>query len=83
MITCRERAGLLALLCVVFFCAFVTFTYGVPVQIWYLVVSLSLHLSLLLCQNCKVSLTMLLPNVNLLDNFNAELSLINYLVNFH
>ena len=33
-----ERADLLALLCVVFSCIFVTFPYGVQVQVWYLIV---------------------------------------------
>ena len=35
VITCWERADLLALLC----CVFVTFPYGVPGQVWYSVVS--------------------------------------------
>ena len=38
VITCWKRADLLALLCVVFSCAFVTFPYGVPFQVWYLIV---------------------------------------------
>ena len=40
--TCLERADLLALLlallCVVYSCVFVTFPYGMPVRVWYLVV---------------------------------------------
>ena len=32
---------LLVLLCVVFFCAFVTFPYGVPGHVWYLIVSIT------------------------------------------
>ena len=40
LITCWERADLLALLCVVFFCVFVTFPYGVPGQMWYKIVSI-------------------------------------------
>ena len=38
--TCCELAALLALLCVVFSCAFVTFPYGVPGQVWCLIVSI-------------------------------------------
>ena len=40
VITCWERAGLLALLCVVFYCVFVTNPYGVSDQVWYLIVSI-------------------------------------------
>ena len=44
MITCWERADLLALLCVMFSCVFVTFIYGVlygvPGQVWHLIVSI-------------------------------------------
>ena len=36
VITCWERADLLALLCVMFYCVFVTFLYGVSGQVWYL-----------------------------------------------
>ena len=35
-----ERAELLALLCVMFSCVFVTFPYGVPGQAWYSIVSI-------------------------------------------
>ena len=38
MITCWRRADLLALLCIMFSCVFVTFLCGVPGQVWYLVV---------------------------------------------
>ena len=38
--TCLERADLFAFLCVLFSCKFVTFPYGVPGQVWYLVVSI-------------------------------------------
>ena len=41
VITCKERADLLALLCVMFSCVFVTFPYGVSGQVWYLTVSIS------------------------------------------
>ena len=37
VITCWERADLLALLCDVFSCVFVTFPYGVLGQVWYLI----------------------------------------------
>ena len=37
-VTCWERADLLALLNVMFSCAFVTFTYSVLGQVWYLIV---------------------------------------------
>ena len=30
VVICLERTGLLALLCAVFFCVFLTFPYGVP-----------------------------------------------------
>ena len=36
VITCWERADLLALLCVMFYCVFVTFLYCVSGQVWYL-----------------------------------------------
>ena len=35
VVTCWERADLLALLCVMFSCDFVTFPYGVLGQVWY------------------------------------------------
>ena len=35
-----ESADLLALLCVEFTCVFVTFQYGVPGQVWYLILSI-------------------------------------------
>ena len=38
MITCWEKADLLDLLCVVFSRVFVTFLYGFPGQVWYLIV---------------------------------------------
>ena len=38
--TCLERANLLALLCVMFYCVFVTFPCGVLGQVWYLIVSI-------------------------------------------
>ena len=38
MITCLERAELLALLCDAFFCILVAFLYYVPGQVWYLMV---------------------------------------------
>ena len=34
------RAGLLVFLCMVFSCVFVSFSYGVPGQVWYLIVSI-------------------------------------------
>ena len=39
MITCCDRSELLAILCVMFSCVFVTFPYGVSGQVWYLIVS--------------------------------------------
>ena len=44
MIICWERADLLARLCVVFSCVFVTFPYDVPGQVWYLIPDLCLTL---------------------------------------
>ena len=41
MVTCWERAGPLALLCVMFSCVFVTFPCGVLGQVCYLIVSIS------------------------------------------
>ena len=40
VITCGERADLLALSCVTFPCVFFTFPYGVSGQVWYLSVSI-------------------------------------------
>ena len=40
VITCWERADLLAHLCVMFSCVFVTFQYCVPGQVYYLDVSI-------------------------------------------
>ena len=40
VVTCWEMADLLALLYVMFSCAFVTFTYSVLGQVWYLIVSI-------------------------------------------
>ena len=40
VITCWERADLLALLCVVFSCVFITFPDGVPGQLWYSILSI-------------------------------------------
>ena len=38
VVTCWERADLLALLYMMFSCAFVTFQYGVLGRVWYLIV---------------------------------------------
>ena len=40
VVTCRERAGLLVLLCVMFYCVFDTFPCGVLGQICCLIVSI-------------------------------------------
>ena len=40
VVTCKERANLLALLYVMFSCVFVTFLCGVVVQVWCLIVSI-------------------------------------------
>ena len=40
VVTCWERIDLLALLCEMFSCVFVTFSYGVWGQVWYLIVSI-------------------------------------------
>ena len=40
VVTCLERADLMVLLCVMFFCVFVTFIYGVLSQVWYWIVSI-------------------------------------------
>ena len=39
VVTCWERDNLLVLLCVMFYCGFVTFPCGVLGQVWYLFVS--------------------------------------------
>ena len=41
MVTCWERAYLLALMCVMFSCVLGTFPHGVLGQVWYLIVSIS------------------------------------------
>ena len=38
IITCWEKTDLLALLCVMIPCVFVTFSYGVSTQVWQLIV---------------------------------------------
>ena len=40
VVTCWERADLLALLYVIFSCVFITFPCDVLVQVWYLIVSI-------------------------------------------
>ena len=40
VVSCWERADLLALLCVMFSCVFVTFPYHVLGQVWYFIVSI-------------------------------------------
>ena len=40
VVASRERADLLALLCVMFSGVFVTFPYGVMGQVWYLIISI-------------------------------------------
>ena len=40
VVTCREKASLLALLDVMFSCVFITFPCGVLGQVWYLIVSI-------------------------------------------
>ena len=51
-LTCWERADLLALLCVMFYCVFVTFPNAVQGQVWYLNISIA-DLILLLYFDCK------------------------------
>ena len=56
VIACWETIDLLALLCVMFSCVFVTFPYFFSGQVWYLIVSIT-DLCLLLClpqhDDCK------------------------------
>ena len=40
LVTCAEGTDPLALMCFVFSCVFVIFPYGVPGQVWYLMVSI-------------------------------------------
>ena len=66
VITCWKRADLLGLLCMMFSCAFVTFPYDVPDQMWYLIVSIpDTCLLLYFYSNLyKVSLTSFFPQYN-------------------
>ena len=41
VVTCWEKADLLAFLCVMSSCVFVTFPYGLLCQVWYLIVSIT------------------------------------------
>ena len=43
VITCRERAALLTILCQMFLCVYNTFPYGVSCKLWYLIVPISGH----------------------------------------
>ena len=61
VVTCWERDSLLALLYVMFSCAFVTFQCGVLGQVWYLIVSLP-GLCLLTYFNDKVEYGMPVKN---------------------
>ena len=57
VVTCWGRAGLLALLYVMFSCVFVTFPCGVLGQVWYLIVSIP-HLCILpnfVCRDARVT----------------------------
>ena len=57
VITYWERAALLALLCVVFACVFVTFPHDVPRPVWYLIVlipDLCLPLYCNICVLCQL-----------------------------
>ena len=49
---CRERADLLALVCDVY-CGFVTFSFGILGEVWYLIVSIPDHCCLFYL--CKVT----------------------------
>ena len=40
VVSCWERANLLALLCVMFSCVFVNYPYDVLGQVWYMIVSI-------------------------------------------
>ena len=40
MVTCWEKADILALLCAMYYCVFVTFPCGVLGQVWCLIVSI-------------------------------------------
>ena len=42
VVTCWERADLLAFVCYVY-CDFVTFPFGIMGQVWYLITSVSIH----------------------------------------
>ena len=48
VVICWERAGLLALLYVMFYCVFVTFPCCAVGQVWYLIVSIPDHCILIL-----------------------------------
>ena len=53
VVTCWERADLLALLCVMFNCVFVTFPCDILGQVWYLIVSIPDLCSLTLLERIK------------------------------
>ena len=54
VVTCRERANLLALLCVMLSRVFVTILYSVLDQLWYLIVSIPV-LCIFLFMSCRFS----------------------------
>ena len=77
------RANLLTLLCVMFYCVFVTFPCGVLGQVWYLIVSISdlCHLTFLETQSSSVLAVGITDSgkvfQSLLDLYWKETALIN------
>ena len=61
-ITCWERADLVALIRVMFYCVFVTFPYGVLGQVWYLIVTIP-DICLLFCLTLNQSIGFLKKNI--------------------
>ena len=62
VVTCWEKADLLALLCIMFSCVFVTFPFGVSGQVWYLIVAIpDLCVLLYFCELCDCSWSVSLP----------------------
>ena len=56
VVTCWERADILILLCVMFSCVFVTFSFGVLGQVRYLIVSIPVFFAFFLIYNRRVIL---------------------------
>ena len=63
VITCWKRADFFDLLCVMFSCGFVTFPYGVPDQVLYLIVSIPDLCLFYLYISYELSASLVIPNM--------------------